>query len=223
MTVPHRTEFAVPRHWIVVSVVLFVVTFALGFVVKLVPAIGTAQLPLDRALNRRNTSTLDASALALDKLDQPVVVAVILVVVFLLVWVLMGWRRSLGVVVVTGAGWLTCLVVKYVVHEPRPDLTDVPHQLLKSASTLSYPSGHVAFVAALGAVLFMAVARPASRAVIVIVFVAIAAVVALSRLYLGVHYFSDTAGGFLNGVAGAVLFAGVWNWVALRLLRQRRH
>ncbi len=223
MTVPRRTEFAVPRHWIVVTVVLFVITFALGFIVKLAPAIGTAQLPLDAALNRRHSSALDAIALALDKLDQPVVVAVILVVVFVVAWVLMGWRRSLGVVVVTGAGWLTCLVVKYVVHQPRPDLTDVPHQLLKSASTLSYPSGHVAFVAALGAALFMAVARRGPRVAIVIVFVVFAAVVALSRLYLGVHYVSDTAGGFLNGIAGVVLFAGVWNVIARRLLRQPRH
>jgi len=223
MTVPKRTDFAVPRHWIVVTVVLFVLTFALGFVVKLVPALGTAQLPIDSALNGGHTSALDAISLALDKLDQPVIVGVILLVVFGVMWVLTGWRRSLGIVVVAGAGWVTCLVTKYVVHLPRPDLNDVGHQLLKSASTLSYPSGHVAFVAALGAALFMAVSRRAPRVAIAIVFALLAIVVAVSRLYVGVHYLTDTVGGCLNGVAGALLFAGLWNLVAPRVLRQNRH
>ncbi|MBW8873266.1 MAG: phosphatase PAP2 family protein, partial [Leifsonia sp.] len=170
MTVPPRADFAIPRHWVVVTVVLFVVTFALGFLVKLVPAIGVAQLPLDAALNRGNTPVLDAIATVLDKLDQPPVVAVILVVIFAVMWLLKGWRTALGVCVVTGAGWVSCLAAKYAVHLPRPDLTDVPHQLLKEASTLSYPSGHVAFVAALGAALFMAVAQRSSRIALVVVF-----------------------------------------------------
>jgi undecaprenyl-diphosphatase len=223
MTVRTRTDFAVPRHWIVVTVVLFVVTFALGFIVKLVPAIGVAQLPLDQALNRLHTPTLDAIALALDKLDQPLVVGVILLVVFGVMWVLKGWRRSLGICIVAGAGWVTCLVVKYVVHLPRPDLTDVPHRLLDSASTLSYPSGHVAFVAALGAALFMTMSLRASRIAIVIAFALLAIVVAAARLYVGVHYLTDTVGGCLNGVAGALLFAGLWNLLAHRVLRRSRH
>jgi len=223
MTVPPRTDFAVPRRWIVVTVVLFAVTFALGFLVKLVPAIGTAQLPIDAALNRGNTAVLDTIATLLDKLDQVPVVAVILVVVFAVMWLLKGWRTALGIVVVAGAGWVSCLPTKYVVHLPRPDLTDVPHQLLKEASTLSYPSGHVAFVAALGAALFFAAARGASRTVIAIVFGVIAIVVALSRLYTGIHYLTDTVGGVLNGVAGALLFAGLWNALVSPRLRRNRH
>jgi len=223
MTVPPRTDFTIPRHWIVVTVVLFVLTFALGFLVKLVPAIGVAQLPIDAALNRANTPALDAISTLLDKLDQPPVVAVILVIVFAVMWFVKGWRTALGIVVVAGAGWVSCLAVKYAVHLPRPDLTDVPHQLLKEASTLSYPSGHVAFVAALGAALFMAVTRRGSRIVLVIVFGVIAIVVAMSRLYVGIHYLTDTVGGVLNGVAGALLFAGLWNVLVSRRLRRNRH
>lgn len=223
MRVPPRADFAVPRHWIVVTVVLFVVTFALGFLIKFVPALGTAQLPLDAALNRQHTSTLDTVALALDRLDQPVIVGVILIVVFALMWLLKGWRRSLGLVIVAGAGWVTCLVVKYAVHLPRPALDDVPHQLIKEASTLSYPSGHVAFVAALGAALFMVVSARGARVAIAIVFAVLAVVVAASRLYVGVHYLTDTAGGVLNGIAGALLFAGLWNLLAHRVLRRERH
>jgi undecaprenyl-diphosphatase len=223
MTVPARTDFAIPRRWIVVTVVLFVVTFALGFLVKVVPAIGTAQLPIDAALNRGNTAMLDTIATLLDKLDQPPVVAVILVVVFAVMWLLKGWRTALGIVVVAGAGWVTCLITKYAVHLPRPDLNDVPHQLLKEASTLSYPSGHVAFVAALGAALFFAAARSTSRTLIAVIFAVIAVIVAMSRLYTGIHYLTDTVGGVLNGIAGALLFAGLWNVLVSPRLRRNRH
>jgi undecaprenyl-diphosphatase len=223
MSLPARTDFAVPRRWIVVAVVLFVLTVLLGFLIKLVPALGSAQLPLDAALNRRNSPTLDAAALALDKLDQPVVVGVILVIVFVLMWILKGWRKALGICIVAGAGWVTVLAVKYLVHQERPDLADVAHQLLKSASTLSYPSGHVAFVAALGAALFMAVSRRGARIAIAVVFAVVAVVVAASRLYVGVHYLTDTVGGVLNGIAGAILFAGLWTLVAARLFRSKRH
>jgi len=207
----------------VVTVVLFVVTFGLGFLVKLVPAIGVAQLPIDAALNRANTPALDAISTLLDKLDQPPVVAVILVIVFAVMWFVKGWRTALGICVVAGAGWVSCLAVKYAVHLPRPDLADVPHQLLKEASTLSYPSGHVAFVAALGAALFMAVTRRGSRIVLVLVFGVIAIVVAMSRLYVGIHYLTDTVGGVVNGVAGALLFAGLWNVIVSPRLRRNRH
>ncbi|MES1170277.1 MAG: phosphatase PAP2 family protein [Leifsonia sp.] len=223
MAVPPRTDFAIPRHWIVVTVVLFVVTFALGFLVKLVPALGTAQLPIDVALNRGNTALLDTIATLLDKLDQPPVVAVILVIVFAAMWLLKGWRTSLGIVVVAGAGWVTCLITKYAVHLPRPDLDDVPHQLLKEASTLSYPSGHVAFVAALAAALLFAAARSTSRIWIAVIFGAIAVVVAMSRLYTGIHYLTDTIGGVVNGVAGALLFAGLWNVLVSPRIRRNRH
>lgn len=223
MSLPPRNDFAVPRHWIVVTVVLFVVTFALGFAVKLVPSLGTVQLPIDVALNRANTALFDTIATLLDKLDQPPVVAVILVVVFAVMWLLKGWRTALGIVVVAGAGWVTCLITKYAVHLPRPDLNDVPHQLLKEASTLSYPSGHVAFVAALGAALFLAAARSTSRTLIAVVFGVIAIVVAIARLYTGIHYLTDTVGGVLNGLAGALLFAGLWNVLVSPHLRRNRH
>ncbi|MEO6532847.1 MAG: hypothetical protein ABIO06_04645, partial [Pseudolysinimonas sp.] len=98
-----------PQHWVIITIVLFVVTFALGFLVRLVPAIGTAQLPLDVALNRQHSAALDALAGALDHLDQPVVVAVILLVTFAVLWVVRDWSTALITCIVAGAGWVSCL------------------------------------------------------------------------------------------------------------------
>jgi len=208
-----------PVHWIVWTVALFVVTIGLGFAAKAVPALRFAGL--DAAVNRVNSSLLDTAALLLDRLDHPVVVAIILAVVFLVLIPLAGWRRALGACVVTGAGWLTTLVVKTVVAQPRPSTSDLTHVLHISPATLSYPSGHVVFAAALVTALAMVCRTSLSRALVLVIGGLFVLAVAWSRLYVGVHYGTDVVGGVLNGIAGALLMAGLWN-LATRRLDARR-
>lgn len=203
-----------PRHWLAWGLGLFVVVVVLGFAIRLLPALATPQLRVIDAINRRNSSALDSVARALDTLDHPVVVASILIVLFLILWVTVSWRRGLGVCVVTGAGWVTCLVTKYLVHQPRPSTASLAHHVDITPSTLSYPSGHVAFIAAL-AVAMMAVAGTRGvRIVIGIIAAVLLLVVGWSRLYLGLHYPTDVVGGVLNGIAGTLLVLGLWNILA---------
>jgi undecaprenyl-diphosphatase len=204
-----------PVHWIVWTVVLFVLTVALGLAAKALPALRLAGL--DAAVNRVNSPLLDDAALVLDRLDHPVVVAVILVVVFVVLLFLVGWRRALGACVATGAGWLTTLVVKAVVAQPRPSTGGLTHLLHISPATLSYPSGHVVFAAALVTSLVMVCRGTRSRSIVVVVGALFVLAVGWSRLYVGVHYGTDVVGGILNGVAGALLFAGLWNLATRRL------
>ncbi|MGN7799848.1 phosphatase PAP2 family protein [Leifsonia sp. 22587] len=198
-----------PVHWIVWSVVLFAVTIALGLAAKAVPALRIDGL--DAAVNRVYSPLLDDAALVLDRLDSPPVVAAILVVVFVALLFAVGWRRALGACVTTGAGWLTTLVVKTVVAQPRPTTGGLTHILHISPATLSYPSGHVVFAAALVTALAMVAGRALVRALVIVVGVLFVLAVGWSRLYVGVHYGTDVVGGILNGVAGAVLVAGLWN------------
>lgn len=210
----------IPRHWIVWTVVLFALTFGLGFTAKVVPALRFASL--DDTINRVNSPALDATALLLDGLDRPVVVAAILAVVFVVLLFVRGWRLALGACAVTGLGWLTTLVVKTVVAEPRPTTAGLTHLLHVDPATLSYPSGHVVFATALVAALVMVCRRPLARTVVLVVGVVFVLLVGWSRLYLGVHFGSDVVGAVLNGVAGALLFAGLWNLVASRVFAGRR-
>ncbi|MBO1741710.1 phosphatase PAP2 family protein [Leifsonia sp. TF02-11] len=212
-------QLRIPRHWIVWTVVLFALTFALGFAAKWIPALRMESL--GASINRVNSPFLDKIALLLDKIDQVTVVGVILVIVFIILLLVKGWRLALGTVVVTGLGWITTLVVKTVVAEPRPTTAGLTHLLHVNPATLSYPSGHVVFAAALVTALAMVCRGTLARTIVLVVGALFVLLVMWSRLYVGVHYGSDVVGGVLNGVAGVLLFAGLWNLVASRVFAGR--
>ncbi|WP_043993751.1 phosphatase PAP2 family protein [Leifsonia xyli] len=199
----------VPAHWIVWTTVLFAVTFALGFAAKAVPALRFGDVVV--AVNAVSSPALDRVALLADLLDRPTVAAGILAAVFVVLLFVTGWRRALGVCVATGFGWLTTLLVKAVVAEPRPSTAELTHPLHISPATLSYPSGHVVFAVAVVTGLVLACRRTGPAVAVGVVGGAIALVVGWARLYAGVHYPTDIVGGILNGIAGVLLFAGLWN------------
>jgi len=86
--------------------------------------------------------------------------------------------------------------VKLVVRRPRPDLRDLP-PVVRTMSNRSYPSAH--------ATTSVAGARTLSPLLPAVPLYALAAVLALSRPYLGVHYPSDTLAGAALGAAVAEL------------------
>lgn len=100
--------------------------------------------------------------------------------------------------------WLTILAafganqaIKIAVRRRRPDVPGLP-PLTGTISQLSYPSAHAATSAAAG----RALAPLVSPAVY-----PLAAAMGLSRLYLGVHWPSDTLAGAALGAAVAELAA----------------
>lgn len=119
------------------------------------------------------------------------------VVIFLaaMVLLLLGkkeWRMA-GILLLAGltASYYMSDAIKGLVARPRPYMSLAGVRLLEGAGNFSFPSTHAtqAFMAAM--VLSGYFGRYA-------IFFALAAIVAFSRVYLGVHYVSDV-------VAGAVL------------------
>lgn len=110
------------------------------------------------------------------------------------------WRRNAFVLALVAAAVLAADgiagIVKTLVGEKRPTdsnpLVAVPH-------SHSFPSGHTATAFA-GATMLSFFAPRAAPA-----FYVLAAAIAYSRLYVGVHFPLDVAGGIVIGVATALL------------------
>lgn len=114
-----------------------------------------------------------------------------------------------------GSGILT-FVLKLFFERSRPDIIF----RLVEAEGYSYPSGHAlagaACYATLAIVCYKYLTRDRTRNFFSVVFCAIIVLVAGSRIYLGVHYFSDVIAGISLGVAWAAILAGIHCYLKYR-------
>jgi len=114
-----------------------------------------------------------------------------------------GRRRLALVVAVTGcAAWGAAKLIQYLVDEDPPQLR-LSHVVLRDASHpgLAFPASHVAIVAALATVAAPYVRRSTARLGWLVV-----ALVAVARIYVGLHLPMDVVGGLALGwIVGAAV------------------
>ena len=144
-----------------------------------------------------------------------------LVVVLLIIFLILKRKDYIIALLVTvlGAWWFEALA-KIIFSRPRPD---VAWYLEKS---YSFPSGHgviaVAFYGFLAYILWRLVKSWKAKAGVLIFFILFILAIGFSRIYLGVHFLSDVAGGYLLGALWLILGIGIIKWFDFKNLDKQK-
>lgn len=134
----------------------------------------------------------------------------------LVLWLL--WRRwlePLTLIVSLTLEASAFITITWIVARPRPD---VP-RLEGSPVDSSFPSGHTAAAAAYGAlavIVFWHTRNRWARFSVLFLCAAITAIVAVSRMYRGMHYLSDVVAGLLLGAASVAISAAILSHASRR-------
>jgi undecaprenyl-diphosphatase len=136
---------------------------------------------------------------------------------------LVGLRWEAVSAVFSTGGLILGLVVKLLVYRPRPseELVHVARRL----SSYSFPSGHViettAFCGFLAFLAFTLLKPSAWRTGLVGALCVPVALMGMSRVFLGEHWFSDVVGGYVLGGLWLVLTLRVYRWGKPRFFAQQ--
>lgn len=150
----------------------------------------------------------DSLLVAVTELGDPIVV--ISVTLAVLLWLLSqrAWRTALYWTGAVALGSLFNTGLKLLLYRPRP----VP-DLYSGWSTFSFPSGHATVnIVMWGFLAFLATRemKPMGRRIFIALTAGFISLIAISRLYLGAHWFSDVSAGLAFGAAWLTLLGTVY-------------
>ena len=124
---------------------------------------------------------------------------------------LKGWGTALIFVLGASSACLTCEAVKHLVNRSRPEVSQMRLDGIKVPTSPSFPSGHTFSASTLYPGIALIMVRFSSslplKIALPLTSFGIALLVGYSRLYLGVHFFSDVVAGLLGGLTFALAMA----------------
>jgi undecaprenyl-diphosphatase len=171
--------------------------------------IGRIDHGLIESLAKIRTPDLNAAAINITALGSGTVLTILVIILGVVFLLLRKFQASIQI----GAAGIGSIILtelfKGHFERARPDSA----QHLVDVGGYSYPSGHSLSAGAVYFTVAMiacaAAERNRDRAILVMMFSILIIGVALSRVYLGVHYFSDVTAGILLGVAWAALLGSL--------------
>jgi membrane-associated phospholipid phosphatase len=165
---------------------------------------------LDESIEARSDG-LTAVAVAVTNLGSTVAMALLAVATG--IWCWFAGRRGDAVFVVAAMAGAAALFrgLKVLLDRPRPPVVD----RLVDVTSESLPSGHATMsIVVIGTLVVLG--WPDGIAAVRVAMVTAAALwvgaVGTTRIYLGVHWFSDVVAGWLVGGAWLALCVAVWSW-----------
>jgi membrane-associated phospholipid phosphatase len=123
--------------------------------------------------------------------------------------------KAAVLILFSGAGIVVLsFILKLFIGRPRPDPALIP-QLGKLYTDNSFPSSHVLFFLGFYGFIFFLVLRYyrniSIKILLLVLLIIMISLIGISRIYLGVHWFSDTLGSYLLG--------SVWLYLMVFLYR----
>jgi undecaprenyl-diphosphatase len=116
------------------------------------------------------------------------------------------WFITIDLVGVT----LVNQVIKHIIRRPRPNVLRLVEE-----SGYSFPSGHsmvsMAFYGIIIYLVYKNVSNKYLKWILIILLSLLILSIGFSRIYVGVHYFTDVAGGFLLGLAYLIIYINIYN------------
>jgi len=130
------------------------------------------------------------------------------------------WRLSLQILFVSGLSAFATIVLKNTYERQRP--SNIEH--LVEIGGLSFPSGHslsaMAFYGFCIYLIWRYLRRKSLKIILTVLCTLLIIAIGLSRIYLGVHYPSDVAAGFVGGLIWASFCILLFNLIGIW---RRRH
>jgi membrane-associated phospholipid phosphatase len=130
-----------------------------------------------------------------------------------------NWKFTAQMTVVLMLTAISNVAIKKVINRTRPQI-----EHLVEVNSLSFPSGHsMSAMAFYGFLIYLCIRYKMAvwlRGTLISALVLLILLIGLSRVYLGVHYPTDVAAGFLGGLIWIAFSALVFN--TIDLMRQRK-
>ncbi|MFC0427118.1 phosphatase PAP2 family protein [Chryseobacterium scophthalmum] len=142
-----------------------------------------------------------------------VYVAAVMVVVFSLIFLIFKYTKEAFFILSCLLSGGVSYVLKMLIDRPRPTTDFV--RIVEETHYKSFPSGHVLFYTAFfGTLIVIAISSGILKLSWKIIISAICSAMivlgAISRIYLGAHWFTDVIGGFIVGVLFVMLTGSIY-------------